>query len=226
MRLERVIALAGATALTFCALGATDALAQQAEPTAAVPAKPMVVVHLDAPQPVSLEVRNGDDDDWEVLCTAPCDRAVPATEVYRVVGPGMRPSNTFHLSPGGRLTLQVEPSSSGGRAGAVVVTVVGAVALVPVAGVTAVLVGGELLGAILGCPLYAAFETDKSLQNAAYTKCLGDIGTFFGQGYAQPYVWIPAVAGVVLLTTGIVWLAKTPHSGVTQAVSTGAITLP
>jgi hypothetical protein len=31
---------------------------------------------------------------------------------------------------------------------------------------------------------------------------------------------------VVLLTTGIVWLAKTPHSGVTQTVSTAAITLP
>ena len=223
MRLKRLTHILVAAASV---LGTTDALAQSTDPAPPAATRPMVVVHLEAPQPVSLEVRNGDDDDWEVLCTAPCDRAVPATEVYRIIGPGLRPSNTFHLDPGSRVTLRVDPSSSGGRTGAVVVTVVGGVALVPVVGVTALVVGGEIVGAILGCPLVAAFASNKDQQSSMYTQCLADIGNFFGRGYAQPYVWIPGIAGVVLLTTGIVWLARTPHTGVTQAASSAAMALP
>jgi hypothetical protein len=96
---------------------------------------------------------------------------------------------------------------------------------VPVVMVSVLVVGGEIIGAILACPFVAAFSS-KDQQNSAYTNCLGSIGTFFGQGYAQPYVWIPAIAGAALLTTGIVWLVKTPRSGVTQTVGAAATVLP
>jgi hypothetical protein len=185
----------------------------------------MVVVHVDAPQPVSLEGRASDGDDWEVLCTAPCDRAAPTSYTYRITGAGVRTTNTFHIDPGGRLTLSVDPSSTAGHVGAVFITVVGSAALVPIAVVTAALAGGELLGAILICPFAAAFAS-QAQQNSAYGNCLGSIGTLFGSAYGQPYVWVPAVAGSVLLTAGIVWLVKTPPSRVTQTTGSAALALP
>jgi hypothetical protein len=118
----------------------------------------------------------------------------------------------------------VDSSSSGAHAIAVVLTVVGAAGLLPVAGVTALIVGGEIFGAILICPLAAAFETVKSQQASEYGNCLGDIATFFAVGYKEPWVWIPALAGVAMLTGGIVGIAATPPTSVRPSpANTGAL---
>ena len=181
----------------------------------------MVVVHIEAPQAVDLEVLDADGS-WERRCTSPCNRPVPAGQAYRVTGSGIRDSKAFELDAGNRASLQVEPTSSAGRAGAVVITVVGAAGLGPGAVVTSLIVGGEVIGAILICPFVAAFETVKSQQGPMYGNCLGDIATYLAAGYVQPWVWIPALGGVVLLTGGIVWLTKTPATAVTQSVGAPA----
>ncbi len=173
----------------------------------------MGVVHIDAPQRVSLEISNGDGD-WEPVCVSPCDRAVPLDSAYRITGDGIRNSMTFHLDQAGRTTLAVEPTSSGARTGAVVLTVLGGIGLVPIVGVTSLIVAGEIIGAIFICPLAAAFETVKSQQGVEYGNCLGSIATLFAPGYTEPLVWIPALAGAAMLTGGIVGLANTPHTRV------------
>jgi hypothetical protein len=230
MRVARLVGLAIAA---VASLGGTEALAQPAAPApapapSAPPAatRPMVVVHLDSPQPVTLEGRSGDDDDWEVMCTAPCDRPVPTTFVYRITGSGVRTSRTFHVDAGSRVTLQVDPSSSAGHAGAIVITVVGSVGLVPIAVVTALLLGGWLGGAIFVCPIVTAFAQPQSAQSAAYGNCMGYITNGLAPGYTQPYVWIPAVAGTALLTAGIVWIVKTPPSRVSQTAATPPVAMP
>lgn len=197
----------------------------RADPTPPAASSPVVQIHLDAPADVSLEVQN--DDGWETVCRAPCDRPLPTAPPYRVVAPGMRDSRTFHVDPSSRLTLHVEPTSAAGHGVAVAVTVVGGVAMIPAAGTTVALVVGELAGLILLCPIVTAFAS-KSQQNAAYGNCLGDIGTFFAKGYTQPWVWIPAVAGAGALTGGIIGIVSTPPSAVTQssAVPGAAFTLP
>lgn len=197
-----------------------DAAAQSTDQTAPAPAAAaheMVVVHIDAPQEVRLQVKN--DDDWETLCTGPCDKPVPQDGTFRITGDGIRNSKDFHLDPGNKTTLKVEPTASGGHTAGVVLTIVGGAALLPVAGVTASIVVGEIAGVILICPLVTAFETDKNAQSSMYSNCLGDIAKYFGNAYGQPYVWIPGIVGGVLLTTGIVLLASNGKSKVTQTPS-------
>jgi hypothetical protein len=180
-----------------------------------------VVVHIEAPQPVTLEVLDRDDD-WQPVCTSPCDKPLPSTETYRITGSGIRDSKKFGLDAGAPQTLKVDPSSSGGHAMAIVVTVLGSAGLVPGAGVTALIVGGEIAGFILICPLAVAF-VPKDQQNSEFGNCLGGIATFFGQAYASPWVWAPALASVVLLPTGIVWLVKTPPTAVQATAARAAM---
>jgi hypothetical protein len=190
-------------------VGASPAFAQGPASASA----PTVLVHVDAPRPVTLETLD-QDDRWTAVCTSPCERQVPVDAAYRVTGDGMRNSKTFHLDPVARMTLTVDPTSSSARAIAVVVTVLGSIGLLPIAGVTAFIVAGEILGAIIICPFAAAFETVKSQQGAEYGDCLSGVAGFFSPAYAQPIVWVPAIAGGALLTGGIVGLVGTPRTGV------------
>jgi hypothetical protein len=210
-----------AAALTIL-LASRVAAAQPADasiPAAAAQTKP-VVVHIDAPQPVTLEVLDRNDD-WQPVCTSPCDKPLPSTETYRITGAGIRDSKKFGLDDKAPQTLRVEPSSSGGHAMAIVVTVIGSAGLLPGLGVTAVIVGGEIIGVILICPIAIAFVSQNQ-QNSEYGNCLGTIATFFGQAYASPWVWAPALASVVLLPTGIVWLVNTPPTVVKQSATSAA----
>ncbi len=209
--------MAGVVLATW--LAAAPARAQGGGPAPAAPVAPAaalaptVVVHVDAPRPVTLEILDRNDE-WARVCTSPCDQALASDGTFRVRGDGIRDSRSFRLDPVARTTLTIEPTSSGARAGAVVVTVLGAIALVPIAAVTSLLVAGEALGLIFICPLAAAFETVKSQQGAEFGDCLGAIGGFFAPGYAQPIVWVPGIVGGVALTGGIIGLASTPRTAV------------
>src|SRR6185312_15640761 len=69
----------------------------------------LVVVHIDSPEPVDLEQRG--DHGWQVVCSSPCDKAVTADLKYRINGSGVRSSRAFHIDPGSRTTLAVQPGS-------------------------------------------------------------------------------------------------------------------
>ncbi|MGH7329102.1 MAG: hypothetical protein ACREJX_12195, partial [Polyangiaceae bacterium] len=63
------------------------------------PSDDQVFVHL-AGDKVVLEEDSDDTDwheDWTKVCESPCDAAVPLHDIYRVEGPGIRPSAPFHL---------------------------------------------------------------------------------------------------------------------------------
>ncbi len=219
------LALAGVLRATP-ALADDSARAPGAPPaaTAATP-PPTVVVHLDSPQPVNLEA-SYQDGAWRTVCTSPCDAAVQADGVFRISGESLRTSKSFRIEAGGKATLTVDPVSSSGHTLSVVLIVVGSLALLPVAGVTAAIVVGEVAGAILICPLAAAFETVKSQQGAVYGDCLKDIASFFAVGYAQPWVWGPGIAGAAMLTGGIVGLASSGRTTVRASPSPLAAFVP
>jgi hypothetical protein len=199
-------------------VGAAAQPADASIPAAAAQTKP-VVVHIDAPEPVTLEVLDRNND-WQPICTSPCDKPLPASETYRITGAGIRDSRKFGLDDRAPQTLQVDPTSSAGHAMAIVITVLGTAGLVPGMGVTSIIVAGEIAGAILICPIAIVF-VPQNQQSSEYGNCLGWIATYFGQAYASPFVWAPALASVVLLPAGIVWLVNTPPTGVKQS-ATGA----
>jgi hypothetical protein len=181
------------------------------QPQTPATAPETVLVKIDAPQPVDLEVQRGSE--WDVVCRSPCNAALSTKENYRINGDGVRPSKPFRLQQGTETKLEVDPTASAGHAIAIVVTVTGSIGIAPILGVTAALAVAELFGLILICPLA---QLDPK---TTYGSCLVDVGAYVGQLYGKPYVWIPAVAGVVMVAGGGAWLASTPASQVTQATT-------
>jgi hypothetical protein len=97
------------------------------------------LVHIESESPVTLET--GEGKSWSLVCSAPCDRALPLGPSYRITGPGIRNSGPFSLAarPGGSVVLQVDTASKGGFVGGIVLVSTGAVAVVT--GLVLVLVG-------------------------------------------------------------------------------------
>ena len=100
-------------------------------PTPAAPAARAVgqsaataLVHIEAPEPVQLELVQGREG--RIVCTSPCDIALPLDGAYRVTG-SMRASKTFALAAraGERVVLEIDPSSRGAFAGGIVLLSVG-----------------------------------------------------------------------------------------------------
>jgi len=208
--------LACAGAMTLL-LSVTDARAQSNDPPPVPPpasaASDMVLVKIDSPEEVVLEVQH--DEQWQPVCTSPCNKALSTKENYRINGSGVRASKPFRIQQGTEVKLEVDPTSSAGHAISIVVTLIGGVGVVPAVGVTATLVVFEVLGVIFICPLVSA------LASTSYVGCLGDVGGVVVPLYAKPYVWIPAVAGLVIAGAGGAGIASSPATGVKQSV-TGA----
>jgi hypothetical protein len=62
------------------------------------PAPYEVWVHIEAPEGVVVEQDVTNNDGWQPVCTAPCDRPLPTAFNYRVTGGGIRSSGDFTLS--------------------------------------------------------------------------------------------------------------------------------
>jgi hypothetical protein len=172
----------------------------------------MVFVHIDSPSPVDLQFV-GSNGDSTYVCTSPCDKVVPADRDYDIGGNGVRASRMFRLEKGGRIKLDVSPATPGAHTAGVVITVIGIVGLVPGAAVTALVVGGAILGAIFICPFAEA------LSKGSYVPCLGDVTGLFAQGYTLPFVWVPAAIGGGVVLTGIAVLLSTGPTTVNQTAT-------
>lgn len=184
----------------------TGIVAPVAPMVAVAPASEAVAVHLDAPDEVVLEMQQ--NGQWVPVCASPCDRAVPLDGNYRIDGSGIRTSAPFRLQRGAT-RLMIEPSSSAAHAFSVVITVVGVAGALPALGVTSILVIGMFFSVILICPIA------DGVSKTSYGECLGDVGAFFGNWYTYPGVWIPGLAGAVMVTGGAIGLASTPRTSVT-----------
>ncbi len=151
------------------------------------PAPPdtMVLVHIDSPSPVELQVTHGQKNDWQTVCTAPCDQQFPAHGTYRIAGDGARPSSSFTLSAmHGRADLVVSSSSSGWFVGGIVLLAVGGAVM--------------LVGAFIGLIAEITSTVDKS-GTSANIESTG---------------WTMAGVGAIGLVAGIVAVASNGHSGV------------
>ncbi len=162
----------------------TPAPAPAPTPTPAPgPPDAMVLVHIDSPSPVELQVTHGQKNDWQTVCASPCDQAFAAHGSYRIAGSGVRPSSTFTLSAmHGRADLVVSPASSGWFVGGIVMLGVGG-------GVTLV---GAFIGLIAG--LTATVDKSGTSTNIETTG------------------WTMAGVGAIGLVAGIVAVASNTHS--------------
>jgi hypothetical protein len=101
-------------------------------------AKSLVWVHIEGSDDAQLEQDTTGNDDWSIVCAAPCDRQVSTAYWYRITGGGIKSSSQFTLKGpiGAHETLTVSPASKGWF----------------IAGVIAVPVGGLVayIGLILG----------------------------------------------------------------------------
>ncbi len=94
-----------------------------------------VWVHIDGSEIARIEQdrRASDDADhaWVSVCSAPCDRALPAGYAYRVAGDGLRPSGEFRLTgpEGARETMNVGEATSSGFTLGIVGTALGGVSV-------------------------------------------------------------------------------------------------
>ncbi len=194
-------------------------------PTAAA-ASELVLVHIDTPSDVDLEVDFGGGH-WRTACASPCDKPLSAKSLYRINGSGVRASHPFSIGDGKTVTLDVDPASTGAHAAGIAVTIVGVAGLAPGAAVTAAVVVVVIAGAILICPFVAAFAS-KANQGNAYSGCIGDGVSDVGQAYASPYVWVPAALGGLAIVTGITLLATSSNTTVTQSTraTAGAVGSP
>jgi hypothetical protein len=149
------------------------------------PTDTMVLVHIDSPSPVELQVTHGQKDDWQTVCTAPCDQSFPAHGTYRIAGNGARSSHSFTLSAThGRADLVVSPASSGWFVGGIVLLAVGGAA--------------TLVGAFIGLIADITSTVDKT-------------GT---SSQIETTGWTVAGVGAIGLVAGIVAMASNAHSGV------------
>ncbi len=156
-----------------------------AQATTATPTDTMVLVHIDSPSSVELQVTHGQKNDWQTVCSAPCDQALPAHGTYRIAGDGARPSHNFTLSAmHGRADLVVSPSSNGWFVGGIVLLAVGGAA--------------TLVGAFIGLIAEITSTVDKS-------------GT---SSQIESTGWTVAGVGAIGLVAGIVAMASNAHSGV------------
>jgi hypothetical protein len=186
--------------LSAVSLAATaPAHAQTPAPAAPAPAAPeAVLVHIATPAEVDLQMQRGSD--WVPICTSPCDRLVRPGDRYRVGSDDVPDSNVFTIPPAPRVTLRVDPSTKQSHVGGVVFVILGAVGFLPAGLVTVGVASFFLGGAILVCPIAAAFKVD-------YGNCVVGAAGLVTPYYASPYVWGPAIAGAVLLAAGVTWLA-------------------
>ena len=97
---------------------ADDSPAPASEPAAAEAPAPavkpdgMVMLHINSPEPVELERRQGEVGAWEHVCTSPCDRNVPLFDQYRIAPAGdINESKPFLIDAANKdqVTLGVDP---------------------------------------------------------------------------------------------------------------------
>lgn len=77
---------------------------------------PKARVHINSPGRVILYRRPAGSNAWVQACASPCDEELPLGDQYRVTGNGIALSKEVSLggSPGGVVTLTVDPPSMGG----------------------------------------------------------------------------------------------------------------
>jgi hypothetical protein len=78
---------------------------------------PRVHVHVKTPKPVVLYRRAPGSTGWQLICSAPCDKEVPVSGTYRVVGNGVAAKElVLPASDGDTVDITVDPSSTTGLA--------------------------------------------------------------------------------------------------------------
>lgn len=157
-----------------------------------------VVVHIDAPRPVELEMANEGDPrhlTWTSVCQSPCDKALPIDRAYRIAGDGVRSSRPVSFrgeAAGSHVYLNANVATKGGFVGGIVLTSIG----------TATIGVGALL-------VLVSYHGGSSPSGYSFSKTQ-DPGL-------QAAGLITMGAGVAMLVPGIVMTVKHASTKVNQS---------
>jgi hypothetical protein len=177
-------------------------------PPALQPARPEVVVHLDAEAGVELEAHDWGANAWSPVCAAPCDARLPLDLDYRLAAPSKAPSRAFWLTgtAGGQVRVVAKtPSAEAGVRGVELIAIGSAVMAVGLA----VVIGGAISNAL---------------------DCYGE-GNAAGGGSCPPPIGVEvagavtALVGAGILAGGIVFKTRLAHWRYTQTIATGDVPL-
>jgi hypothetical protein len=152
-----------------------------------------VWVHVDGAEGAEIQQDAGDDE-WTMVCSAPCDLQLPAGRNYRIGGGGLRASRPFHLAgaPGDHVNIDVNASSTSWFVMGIVIVPVGG--LVMVIGLAVGLVGS----------IVSATTTGVDQSNASSAAGAG---------------WVTFALGAGAMVGGIVLIVNNAHSSVTQSMA-------
>ena len=176
---------------------------QQAPPNVVVqnapaPATPKgsAWVHIETDREIVLE-GSPPEGGWAVVCNAPCDRDLPLDYSYRVTGPGIRRSKVFQIGAqaGQRVVISINPGSTGGFVGGIVLASIG----IPVIFVGLIVV---LVGAL-----------ENATCDTVTGTCTGNSGSS-----TETTGWIITLVGVGSIVTGIILIAGNARTSQTQEI--------
>jgi hypothetical protein len=188
------------SALPFLAVGVSVVLHAATVHAGAPPATATeagdVVVHMSSDSDAVRLVRIGADG-AETVCTAPCDKPLPASGTYRIVGDGMPSTSLFTIQPAnGHLTLDIQAGSSVQR----------------LVGIGSVFAGATAL-------IFSAVYTEGLLLEDAAAETRRD-------HYKDPLLWgsfggglVLAIAGGILMATASTWVQTS--NGVSFGMGSG-----
>jgi hypothetical protein len=189
------------TVTTPGASAATPAPAAAADKGTLSPAQSLVWVHIEGSDDAQLEQDTSGQDDWAVVCSAPCDKQLSTGYWYRISGGGIRASKQFALqgTPGQRETLTVSPASKGWF-------IVGVVA-VPVGAIVAYF--GLIFGLVGSAASWATESTANGTQTTQAPAGLAATG------------WTMFALGAVAAVGGLVLTIANWKTGVSQDIGGG-----
>lgn len=169
--------------------------AAPAAPAPAPPAKEeLAFVHVTTPKPVIVYRRPPGSIAWEQVCASPCDKELPVSGTYRVVGNGVAAKELgLQANPGERVEIKVDPSSTFGM----------------LAG--GVLMAAGVVGAVVASEMQKA-EHDRASASASCTHTGGGYygpcssGGSYGQDDTSTSSAIGLAAGGALIAGVVVFL--------------------
>ena len=163
-----------------------------------------VTVRIESEEAAVLERREGRR--WGIVCSAPCNQAMPLDGSYRISGPGIRNSPPFMLAgtAGSTVVLHVDAASRGAFTGGIVS-----------------LGTGPFLALVGGFVLLAAAMTDtnNSISYAARAEGSGGSGTGTDTSTEKTVGWTLVGGGLALAVIGGIVVGANAHSTVEQSAA-------
>lgn len=153
---------------------------------------PSVRVHIDSPEPVYLQAIAPGEETWVDACMSPCNRELPTTSRYRLVGAGVQKEIVLVGRRDGTFDITVDkPAKSNGTFGLIFTSAGG---LTTLAGLVLALSGNRLANVDCAHPPSGEFATrpqcDAAKESGPSQRAAGLVALGVGAVVTTAGVWL------------------------------------